>query len=95
MLNPSQRQALLQQLGISDNEGFVDSVEELGSVILEFTIMEQLESDALRSNFLDLIESDETGQLALDFAREHVPNLDDLVTQRIREQLAKTSTKQL
>lgn len=95
MLNPSQRQALLQQLGIADNEGFVDSVEELGSVILEFTIMEQLESDALRSNFLDLIESDETGQLALDFAREHISNLDDLVTQRIREQLAKTSTKQL
>ncbi len=95
MLNPSQRQALLQQLGISDNEGFVDSVEELGSVILEFTIMEQLESDALRSSFLDLIESDETGQLALDFAREHISNLDDLVTQRIREQLAKASSKQL
>lgn len=95
MLNPSQRQTLLQQLGISDNDGFVDSVEELGSAILEFTIMEQLESDALRANFLELIESDETGQLALDFAREHISNLDDLVKQRIREELSRAVSNKI
>lgn len=89
MLNADQRNLLLQQLGYSDNDELVDSIENLASEILEYTIIEKLESDSLRDRFFDLIDTDETGEQALSFARENIPNLEDLVTQRVKDELNK------
>lgn len=89
MLNPNQRRLLLQQLGYSDNDDLADSIEDLASEILEYTIIEKLDSDSLRDRFLDLVDSDETGEQALSFAKETIPNLEDLVAQRVKNELDK------
>ena len=89
MLNVDQRNILLQRLGYSDNDELADSIENLASEILEYTIIEKLESDSLRDRFFDLIDTDETGEQAMAFARENIPNLEELVTQRVKDELNK------
>lgn len=89
MLNADQRSILLQRLGYSDNDELVDSIENLASEILEYTIVEKLENDSLRDRFFDLIDTDETGEQAMSFAQENIPNLEELVTQRVKDELNK------
>ena len=89
MLNADQRSILLQRLGYSDNDELVDSIENLASEILEYTVVEKLENDSLRDRFFDLIDTDETGEQAMSFAQENIPNLEELVTQRVKDELNK------
>ncbi len=67
-------------------QSFLNSLEDLVNQITIDTILEHLPTEDVKQ-FLLLTEEEESGEKAVAFAREKIPNLDQLLEQKVREEL--------